>query len=215
MYPIAFATAGGQYVPLTFTDSIWLRFISEENKVCFLILKELFRNHKASNDFSKELANENVTISMWDNQFEALKPSVTKDQVRKYFRHLIDKELIVSDYDKRDDSLQISITGKGIISAVSNQFLAEGKIKFVDKWKSYSQTILALCGIVGFFITTWLSLSDKAQKYKASKNIQELEQRLQLQENNNKQVQITLPQIEKSVISLETYIDSLKKKDSR
>lgn len=211
MYPIVFATAGGQYVPLSFTDSIWLKLISEENRVCFSILKELLRHHRASADFSIEIANEFVTKPLWDKQFEELSEPVTKEQVRLYFRHLLDKGLVVCDYDKRDDSLQISITDKGIISAVSNQFLTEGKDKLIKKWKSFLSVFVSICAIGTFAMTIYKTQIEHKQQEQILQEHKQLKLGLEASQEELQLIHRNLPQIEESVINLETYIDSLKK----
>lgn len=199
MYPIVFVKAGGQYEKLSFTDRLWLNLISEENSVCFLILRELFRNHRASNDFNKQLANETTTVDLWDKQFEP----VTKEQVRKYFRHLIDKGQISYDYDKSDDSLKIAIQGKGIIAAVSNQYLVDGKKDFLDKTKTWLQ-ILVFIGTLYTLIHTNL-----VQMYDLKQVRQELKQIKQGQDFSSErlqQIELTLPQVEKSVLTLEKKV---------
>lgn len=214
MYPPIFVTSAGHCVEISFIDRFFLKFIREEYKVCFYVLKELFRHHKANADFNDKLANEELTNPLWDKQFE---PNVTKEQVRLYFRHLLDKNLITYDYDKRDDSLQIAITGKGIVSAVSNQFLVDGKKEFIERLKNYLEVGVFIATILLSLFSIYKGVQDNhCKKYR--EEVEQMEQKLQLIEERQKvlteelkHLNIILPQIEESVLSDKNYVDKQKK----
>ena len=110
-----------------FKDFIYFKLlclIPKSYRVKHIILVRLYENHKNAKEYNSALASEIQTVLLADEAM-GYRP-ITKQDVRDFYRALLEKDEIGYNYNSVDDHLELFIKGKGIIAVTEKIYFYKG-----------------------------------------------------------------------------------------